>query len=1007
MTDSEFWARKIAAYLHDPPDKAICVPGHQTRSKNLTQTAAASPDRPTRGQVERWQEEAGSGDRNSGAADRLCLDALPEVNWDGWVVHPLSGQRWQLRSDPRGINHEPAFACVRDVMHGIAAAHPAQDVPSLKRRYVAIWRQLRSILGTKAPWWDHIPATTRVPDTNIWAHVESAAAIVGALRQPCHVVFQVGSAQQFIRAARRTQDLWVGSWLLSYLTWHAMKPFVDEFGPDCVLYPSLRGQPLADLYLSRGLSIAVDSHLERLRIASLPNRFVALVPTEAADRLAVDAEQRALCEWRHVTGRVKTSLREWTASLGSSWEDLWDQQVEDAWQFTWSTLPWPNPEKLTPDPGAKGDPWATAALQQHDALLSPPADDDFHKAFNFFSFDPCPDEKKARREEVQIGTCYSLLQTLAERLHNSAKATRSFPQGARHGAMCTCCGERAAIYARPPSDSDVRGQLQSARDFWTKAAGRLQARSRHREIKPDGGERLCAVCAVKRFAHREYLQDAIGLEPGKTFPSTSTVAAADFVAGLISYLKDANPNATETADDDGEKARQARVAQAAVAFSKAVVGSGLPPTAGNSHLPHHDGLVADVMENDLKSALKGLLDFDGDVFYPSSWEDERLKANYGDKASGITPHDARQGLKKLMAAAREAGLRPPSRYFAVIDFDGDDMKKWLSGEKGPRIRQIIAEALLPKHDGEPLAEWDAAGVLDMKRFVCPSFHKAISEALVNFALECAQDIVERQHPGRLIYAGGDDLLAIVPMRSALDVAEDLRSAFTGQGRWVSSDSGELWQMSDPGEDLSGFVKKGDQVLSLMGGTASASVGIAVSHHIQPLTRAISTAHDECETAKHAYGRNALSVAVLKRGGAPVRAGGQFYARDGEGLHSQGPRLVGVIREAVGLFEKGEDGGLSPGLPAELLREVEVISDPRLPKEAREAELRRRFARQQRGRPSEDAASLRNLLDDCVELLNRWRDTRLSSCTDRPLPAYEELVNWLLIARFIAKEGGDD
>jgi CRISPR-associated protein Cmr2 len=203
------------------------------------------------------------------------------------------------------------------------------------------------------------------------------------------------------------------------------------------------------------------------------------------------------------------------------------------------------------------------------------------------------------------------------------------------------------------------------------------------------------------------------------------------------------------------------------------------------------------------------------------------------------------------------------------------------------------------------------------------------------------------------------------------------------------------------------VVKGERVLSLMGGTASASVGVAISHHIQPMTRAISTAHDECETAKNAYGRNALSVAVLKRGGAPVRAGGPFCARDKDDLPCEGPQVAGVIREVVELFENGEDGGLSPGLPAELLSEVAVISDPRLSDEARKSELKRRFARQQKGRPPEAPDRIDNVLGGCFMLLEHWEATPRPSYAVRPLPAYEELVNWLLIARFMAKEGGED
>jgi CRISPR-associated protein Cmr2 len=36
----------------------------------------------------------------------------------------------------------------------------------------------------------------------------------------------------------------MGSWILSYLSWKAMERLADEFGPDVIVFPSLRGQPL-------------------------------------------------------------------------------------------------------------------------------------------------------------------------------------------------------------------------------------------------------------------------------------------------------------------------------------------------------------------------------------------------------------------------------------------------------------------------------------------------------------------------------------------------------------------------------------------------------------------------------------------------------------------------------------------------------------------------------------------------------------------------------------------
>jgi hypothetical protein len=61
------------------------------------------------------------------------------------------------------------------------------------------------------------------------------------------------------------------------------------------------------------------------------------------------------------------------------------------------------------------------------------------------------------------------------------------------------------------------------------------------------------------------------------------------------------------------------------------------------------------------------------------------------------------------------------------------------------------------------------------------------KALSNFALLCARPIVEA-FDGRLIYAGGDDVVALAPAETALACVEGLRAAFTG--REVKSPSGD-------------------------------------------------------------------------------------------------------------------------------------------------------------------------------------------------------------------------
>lgn len=64
------------------------------------------------------------------------------------------------------------------------------------------------------------------------------------------------------------------------------------------------------------------------------------------------------------------------------------------------------------------------------------------------------------------------------------------------------------------------------------------------------------------------------------------------------------------------------------------------------------------------------------------------------------------------------------------------------------------------------------------RLSSPAEHRVFSRALGNFAGQ-ARTAVEQDHRGVLVYAGGDDLLAFLPVPEALACAEELREQFAG------------------------------------------------------------------------------------------------------------------------------------------------------------------------------------------------------------------------------------
>ena len=114
-------------------------------------------------------------------------------------------------------------------------------------------------------------------------------------------------------------------------------------------------------------------------------------------------------------------------------------------------------------------------------------------------------------------------------------------------------------------------------------------------------------------------------------------------------------------------------------------------------------------------------------------------------------------------------------------------------------------------------------------------HRKFSEKLADFA----RQVEINSEDGILIYAGGDDVLAVVKATRAIAVARELARKFK-------------------------------ETVNEHGVTASA--GIAIGSCKAPLQDLIHEAHAAESRAKHVYERNALAVSVLKRSGEILKWG---------------------------------------------------------------------------------------------------------------------------------------
>ncbi len=618
------------------------------------------------------------------------------------------------------------------------------------------------------------------------------------------VAFHIGPVQGFIAAARRTQDLWIGSWLLSFLTREAIAEFVSLDPSASLVAPSAPPKELS-------------------AVADTPNHFVIELEHEDASEIANKVETEVRARFDKIAWIVRERFL--SAPRACVSDDLWRRQIASALEVFWVTLP------------------ATST---------------------------------SRRD-----IAYSALA--------ARKMLRDFDASVEPGLKCSQCGLRQELSALT--------DRVSARKWWRSLLE--SGKGQGLRVRPDGNERLCAVCFVKRAAIGAEALPGLCREHG-AFPSTSSVASAHWVADVLAF------NDTAARLNDYIECLDLLGIKASATLARAV------PRLGMDH------------------ASKAALQYDGDLFYAETLATDRLKDEYPD-SNMILAADAADQLRQVYSACKKHRLPrgQPDRYYAVLAMDGDHMG-----------------AFFAKADDEQA--------------------RSMSAAVATFAHTIAIEIVD-SHYGRAVYAGGDDLLALLPMADALPCADELATRFRLAVEGISMPEGVA--------------------------LPSVSVGIALAHHTSPFQVAIEAARMAESSAKKRYNRAAVCVHVLKRSGEEVRVGTRFGLVTTDTATAIRP--LQIVARSIEMLRSGD---LAGKFPTALIEDARGLSGSVVPlaSEARKSRvcwIARRHA-------SDNAKA------DAMELgssLCQWADSLRASI---PTLGIEEVSIWMGVARFIANGGSD-
>lgn len=146
-----------------------------------------------------------------------------------------------------------------------------------------------------------------------------------------HVHFAIGPVQGFVAQARRTRDLWGGSYLLSFLSAHAMAGALAAGAT--IVQPRVDDDPLLGWIQRR-------PGARPPRYGSLPNQFTAQLDDDGAlDRVIAAITRGFHGPWTRICDAVWDAHLAAVAPLGRDTREIWDHQTQGFWELTWVAGP--------------------------------------------------------------------------------------------------------------------------------------------------------------------------------------------------------------------------------------------------------------------------------------------------------------------------------------------------------------------------------------------------------------------------------------------------------------------------------------------------------------------------------------------------------------------------------------------------------------------------------------------------------------------------------------------
>ena len=884
----DYWKAKYGAFLHDPPDKTLVffktlfskgdktLTGHEERANMLKRTIPSL---------------RGLNDSIIKKADRIVSTLqrfnLPREFWseneNDQEGCEEAKRAFTIRSEKKYVSpiHPVSLKKLKGVDHFLAEAaeavksdddqqkkdllFPIDQIPEAIKRsdvqasYFSFWFGAPYLYPPARI----LPADTRIPDHTILNHLDVTAAFSGIFQEgktPGLFSVKIPAVQSFIREARSLSDLWAASHLIASLMKDLIITFIKAYGPDMIIFPSLRENPLIiqDLLKEGLLTHDLESSIpedilqkDALAIATLPNTFLAFIPYEEHEEIRRLLENAWEDAWKNHRENV---LRK--ASMSIKDKERFRVQTEKP-PFSLVMTAVPLIQSAREPLLEESDRKITILFQPlHDLLKLAEAEEG--KNLLPFSF-------------PSVFRIISLLSDMQARNTLPPLADKP-PEKPLPKDKCSLCGKRYAVaYGATSPTSFIKSS-----------------------------ERLCGVCLIKRVYGKQE-------NPTGRFESVVSLASPERYQRVKEFLEEQDENKRAALD------------------------------------------VEELMYAPLTES-----------------EDNSLSPSI----QLLSPEE-RKELQKIRENTDD------TRYYALVKLDGDHLGRALRGDYSRPIRDYLLPSYAEAVDtcSRKLGKENVSMLIrEIKRPVLPHHHAFISSALTFYATRLVPRIV-RKHEGILVYAGGDDILALFPIQNALNAVLDLYKAFR-QDYYTFPFLEDLLTDEDIHKafpDL--FYQLGEQSGDVfvpmpgIGSILTMSASITYAHYKWPLWDVLRNVNEGLQEAKNA-GRNRLTLTFMSRSGQQTRVILPFTLREEDS--SEDPLLLPLV--TLRLFNDLKELFSSKNTSVPAQKSIYTLitlaeEGERLPQDLQQSLLRRELSRRESSLGKEEKKEkLEEKLEDFITKL---------------------------------------